>query len=48
MWRDAPGFCQRFRGVLGEDGRTIRGAWEKSADGSAWEHDFDLVYTRSA
>lgn len=46
LWRDAPGFCQRFSGTLGDDGATIRGAWETSADGSSWEHDFDLNYTR--
>jgi hypothetical protein len=48
MWRDAPGFCQRFSGTLSADGCSIRAAWEKSADGSAWEHDFDLVYTKAA
>jgi hypothetical protein len=46
LWRQAPGFWQRFLGILSEDGGAIRGAWEKSADGSAWEHDFDLIYTR--
>jgi hypothetical protein len=46
VWRHAPGFSQRFTGTLSEDGRTIRGAWERSADGSTWEHDFDLIYTR--
>jgi CBS domain-containing protein len=34
--------------VLSEDGNTISGAWEKSDDGSTWEHDFDLTYTRVA
>lgn len=46
VWRDAAGFFQRYTGTLSEDGRTIRGAWERSADGSAWELDFDLNYTR--
>jgi hypothetical protein len=46
MWRQAPGFCQRFSGMLSGDGDSIRGAWEKSPDGSNWEHDFDLIYTR--
>lgn len=46
LWREAPGFWQRFSGTLSEDGGSIRGAWQKSADGSAWEHDFDLIYTR--
>jgi hypothetical protein len=45
MWREHPGFDQRFAGTLSGDGATITGAWEKRMDG-AWEHDFDLVYTR--
>lgn len=46
MWREAPGFSQRFMGTISDDGRTIRGHWEKSGDGSTWEHDFDLMYTK--
>jgi hypothetical protein len=46
IWRQAPGFHQRFAGTLSEDHNSIRAAWEKSADGVAWEHDFDLIYTR--
>jgi hypothetical protein len=39
-------FAQRFTGTIGDDGRTIRATWEICHDGSTWEHDFDLVYTR--
>jgi hypothetical protein len=46
MWRDAPGFSQRFIGTFSNDGRIIKGGWEKSSDGSTWEHDFDLTYTK--
>ena len=46
MWRDAPDFYQRFTGTFSDDGGTIRGYWESSADGSTWEHDFDLTYTK--
>ncbi|MGP4022990.1 hypothetical protein [Actinomadura sp. 3N407] len=46
MWRNAPGFDQRFTGTLSDDGRTIRAAWEKSLDNATWEHDFDLIYTK--
>jgi hypothetical protein len=46
--RVAPGFCQRFTGTLSEDGSVITGSWEFSPDGSTWEHDFDLTYTRTA
>ena len=46
LWRDAPGFCQRYTGTLSTEGATISGLWEKSPDGVAWDHDFDLTYTR--
>jgi uncharacterized protein YndB with AHSA1/START domain len=46
MWRDAPGFSQRFQGTFSDDGNTITATWEKSFDGSKWEHDFDLTYTK--
>ncbi|WP_028060892.1 DUF1579 family protein [Candidatus Solirubrobacter pratensis] len=46
LWRDHPGFSQRWAASFSDDGRTISGAWSKSFDGSTWEHDFDLTYTR--
>ena len=46
LWRDAPGFWQRFAGVFSSDGTVITGAWEGSSDGNAWTHDFGLNYTR--
>ena len=46
LWRDGEDFSQRFAGTLSEDGSTISGAWEIAHDGSTWEHDLDLVYTR--
>jgi hypothetical protein len=39
-------FAQRFSGTISEDARTIRGSWELSADGTEWEHDFELIYRR--
>jgi hypothetical protein len=44
--RIAPGFSQRFTGTFDETGDTIAGTWESSSDGSTWERDFDLTYTR--
>jgi hypothetical protein len=29
-----------------DDSDTITGRWESSSDGSDWNHDFDLTYTR--
>ena len=46
LWRDFPGFSQRFHGTFSEDGRVISAYWEKSTDGSNWERDFDLTYTK--
>ena len=46
FWRDAPGFFQRFEGRFSNDGTTISGRCEKSADGVQWELDFDLTYTK--
>src|SRR4051794_38567887 len=39
IWRDAPGFHQRFTGTLSADGDTIDGQWERSADGVDWVLD---------
>jgi hypothetical protein len=46
LHRAFPGFWQRYRGVISENGDRIEGAWEKSPDGSVWEHDFALDYIR--
>ena len=46
LWRDAPGFSQRFTGTFSADGYTITVRLEKSSDGVKWEHDFDLIYTK--
>ncbi|HEV2779389.1 MAG TPA: hypothetical protein VGX25_08300 [Actinophytocola sp.] len=44
IWRDAPGFNQRFTGTVTDT--AITGAWEMSTDGTTWAKDFDLVYTK--
>jgi hypothetical protein len=46
LWRNAPGFWQRYAGVFSADGTTITGAWEGSPDGNRWTHDFALNYTK--
>lgn len=46
MWREAPRFNQRFTGTLSPDGDTIEGQWEMSNDGSTWNVDFRLTFTR--
>jgi hypothetical protein len=51
LWRNSADFSpltfsQRFTGTFGDDGKTINGRWETSNDGSSWEHDFGLTYTK--
>jgi hypothetical protein len=47
MWRDAPGFSQRFTGAFGDGGDTISGLWELSRDGSTWNDDLKITYRRT-
>ena len=46
VWRNAPGFSQRYTGTIVDGGNTIIGKGELSKDGSSWEQDLDLTYTR--
>lgn len=46
LWREAPGFSQRFEGRFSADGKTITAHWDFSSDGSTWERDFDMTYTK--
>jgi hypothetical protein len=46
MWREAPGFSQRLTGTFSDDGNTITCHGELSTDGSHWEQDLDVTYTR--
>jgi hypothetical protein len=46
LWRDAPGFYQRYTGTFSADDTVIHGRWEHSPDGSSWALDFDLTYTK--
>jgi hypothetical protein len=46
MWRQSPGFSQSFTGTFDNYSNMIAGRWEKSTNGSNWEHDFGLIYRR--
>jgi len=46
IWRNAPGFYQRFAGKLDKGRKTIKARGENSTDGEKWNHDFDVTYTR--
>jgi hypothetical protein len=39
-------FAQRYVGRFEEGGGRIAGRWEKGADGTSWELDFELNYVR--
>jgi hypothetical protein len=44
IWRDSPGFRQRFEGRLLDKGQRIEAHWDKAEGGRAWERDFDLSF----
>ncbi len=46
IWREGEPFAQRFTGRFSEDGNRIDARWEATKDGTNWETDFDLVFTR--
>ncbi|MGH2763579.1 MAG: hypothetical protein ACRDLD_13545 [Thermoleophilaceae bacterium] len=46
LWREGEPFAQRFIATISEDGNRIAGRWEKAQDGTNFETDFDLIYTR--
>ena len=47
LWRDAPGFSQRFTGVFSDDGDTIVGRWQLRRD-VQWDDDLEITYRRSS
>lgn len=47
LWRNAPGFSQRFTGTFTRDGDTIDGRWELCRDDVSWTSDLALTYRRS-
>ena len=46
MRRESPGFSQRMTGTFSEDGNSITVYGELTRDGSNWEPDLDVTYTR--
>ncbi|KXK22698.1 MAG: hypothetical protein UZ15_CFX003000844 [Chloroflexi bacterium OLB15] len=46
MWRDTADFSQRMTGTFSNDGNTITVQGEMSHDGSTWEQDLNVTYTR--
>jgi hypothetical protein len=46
LWRDAPGFSQRFTGMFVDSGNTIVGRWQVSRDELHWDDDLEITYRR--
>ena len=46
IWRDAPGFSQRFAGAFADGGSTIAGQWQLSRDNATWDDDLQITYRR--
>jgi hypothetical protein len=47
MWRDAPGFSQRFTGTVAGGGDTIAGTWQLCLDDVHWNDDLQITYRRN-
>jgi hypothetical protein len=47
IWRDHPGFRQRFTGRFGDDGNTFAGTWELNQHESGWNDDLEITYRRA-
>jgi hypothetical protein len=45
-WREDPGFAQRFTGTIAPDADVMVVEGEMARDGSPWEGDLSLTYTR--
>jgi hypothetical protein len=46
MWRESSDFSQRMTGTFSDDGNTINWHGEMSHDGSTWETDLSVTFTR--
>jgi hypothetical protein len=46
LWRDAPGFSQRFTGTFADGGATIDGRWDLCQDDVNWNNDLQITYRR--
>lgn len=46
IWRDAPGFSQRFTGTFADGVGTIAGRWKLCRDDIHWDDDLEITYRR--
>ena len=47
IWRDHPGFSQRFTGRFSDDGDTFGGTFELNEDEAGWNEDLRITYRRA-
>ena len=47
IWRDEPGFAQRFTGTLSSDGSELDGLWELAREAGEWADDLEIRYRRA-
>jgi hypothetical protein len=48
LWRDAPGFAQRFSGKLSADGNSLAALWQLNEDDQGFRDDLAITYRRSS
>jgi hypothetical protein len=46
MWRESPGFSQRMTASFSNDNNTINWQGDLSRDGSSWETDLSINFTK--
>ena len=46
MWRDHPGFAQRYAATLGDDG--FEGRWQLARTPGDWQDDLRVLYRRAS
>jgi hypothetical protein len=46
IWRNDPGFSQRFTGTFADGGDTIVGRWQLCEDDVHWNDDLQITYRR--
>ena len=46
IWREAPGFSQRFTGTLSDAGDTVVGRWDLRKEDETWVGDLAITYRR--
>ncbi len=47
LFRNFPGFSQRFTGTISNDGNNINGIWELSEDDINWIKDAEMIYNKT-